>query len=161
MSPNIPSDNRALSKLIFGDGVSMVHYGNGWVSPEPAALELGMTEANFSNKNLGAGGAIIISAWITHKDNGALTKLDMSKNKIATKEAGRALGEALKGNTVLKELDVSGDGWFSGIDGPGFAEEISKGLSDNRALSFLDLSSNRLTQGVWNGGSYDTDMTGV
>jgi hypothetical protein len=32
-----------------------------------------MTKANFSNKNLGAGGAIIISAWLTHKDNGAIS----------------------------------------------------------------------------------------
>jgi hypothetical protein len=71
------------------------------------------------------------------RDIGALTKLDMSKNNTATREAGKALGEALKGNTVLKELDVSGAGYFTGMDGPGFAEEISKGLSDNRAISHI------------------------
>jgi hypothetical protein len=41
-----------------------------------------MTEANFSNKNLGAGGAIIISAWITHKDKGAMTSLDLANNNL-------------------------------------------------------------------------------
>jgi hypothetical protein len=39
-----------------------------------------MTEANFSNKNLGAGGYIIISAWLTHKDNGAMTSLSLASN---------------------------------------------------------------------------------
>ena len=31
----------------------------------------------------------------------------MSKNELATKEAGKALAEALAANSVLKELDVS------------------------------------------------------
>jgi hypothetical protein len=85
MSPNIPADNRALSKLIFG-GDGKVYDGTNWVPAEPATLELGMTEANFSNKDLGAGGAIIISAWLTHKDNGALAKLDMSTNVIGDEQ---------------------------------------------------------------------------
>jgi hypothetical protein len=61
-------DNGALSTLIFGGGT----YSNAstdWelVTPAPATLAVGMTEADFSNKNLGPGGAIIISAWISHK----------------------------------------------------------------------------------------------
>jgi Ran GTPase-activating protein (RanGAP) involved in mRNA processing and transport len=135
-------DNRVLSTLIFGGAGTnrSIHS----VPYEPAALHVGLAKADFSNKNLGEGGAIIVSAWITHKDNGAMTKLDMSRNNIATKEAGKAIGEALKGNTVLRELDVSGYGEFTGIDPPGFAEEISKGLADNRALTKLNLSSNFL-----------------
>jgi hypothetical protein len=67
-----------LTKLIFGgDGYQDIH--NLWVTPEPATLEVGMTEADFSNKNLGAGGAIIISAWISHKDKGALSTVTMYK----------------------------------------------------------------------------------
>jgi Ran GTPase-activating protein (RanGAP) involved in mRNA processing and transport len=42
-------------------------------------------------------------------DMGALYKLILKDNRLATAEAGEALGEALKGNTVLKELDVSGN----------------------------------------------------
>jgi hypothetical protein len=98
-------DMRALSKLIFG-GDGKVHDGNNWVSPEPATLELGMAEANFNNKNLGGGGAIIISAWMTHKDNGALTKIGISNNDIRA-EGGKALAEALRGNQVITELNIA------------------------------------------------------
>jgi hypothetical protein len=200
----------ALSKLIFG-GEGEVRDGNNWISPEPASLELGMTKANFSNKNLGGGGAIIISAWMTHTDNGALTSLhvgrnkipekemreimaiamrmdsmkilceipfkdktvteldasgknlgsegalvvaeyldgngaltriNMSKNTLATKEAGEALGNMLKANSVLTELDVSSNAIPH--DGSGFAQGISKGLPDNEALTSLDISDNGL-----------------
>ena len=60
---------RALSKLIFG-GDSYYDERGKSITPEPAVLEVGMSEADFSNRNLGAGGAIIIAAWITHKDRG-------------------------------------------------------------------------------------------
>jgi hypothetical protein len=43
-----------------------------------------MTEANFSNKNLGAGGAFIISAWITHKDKGALSSFTFGDKQAVT-----------------------------------------------------------------------------
>jgi hypothetical protein len=82
-----------LATLVFG--------GDGYVKdgrriiPEPAALEVGMTEADFSNKGLGASGAIIISAWISHKDKGALTSLNLSSNDL--KAAGaKAVAEAIK-----------------------------------------------------------------
>ena len=54
-----------------------------WVTPEPATLQVGTTEADLSDKNLGVGGAIIVGAWISHKDNGALTSLNMSDNQLA------------------------------------------------------------------------------
>jgi hypothetical protein len=73
-------DKRALAKLIFG-GIKYVK-DNIQVTPAPAILKVGMTEANFSNKNLGANGVIIISAWICHKDNGALTSLNLSTNRL-------------------------------------------------------------------------------
>jgi hypothetical protein len=69
-------DKGALSKLIFGGDYDI----NTGTTPEPATLEVGMTEANFSNKKLGAGGAFIISAWITHKDKGAMTSLNLASN---------------------------------------------------------------------------------
>ena len=37
----------------------------------------------------------------------AIKKLQMGNNRMATKETGRALAEALEQNSVLKELDVS------------------------------------------------------
>ena len=90
-----------MAKLIFGgDG----YYHNEQekdVTPEPAVLEVGMAKADLSNKNLGIGGAIIVGAWISHKDNGALTSLNISNNRLANKEAGKALAAALAGNTEL------------------------------------------------------------
>ena len=72
---------RALEKLIFG-GDSYRDKQGFKPAPEPATLEVGMTEADLTNMNLGAAGAIIVGAWITHKDNGALTSLNISNNKL-------------------------------------------------------------------------------
>jgi hypothetical protein len=81
-----PNNNRALSKLIFG-GDTYTDYSAGYdarkeVTPEPATLEVGMTEADFSNMRLGAEGAIIIGTWISHKDKGTLTSLNVSGNRL-------------------------------------------------------------------------------
>jgi hypothetical protein len=81
---------------------------------------------------------------------GVLTKLILKDNRLATAEAGKILSDMLAANTVLKELDVSSNCWDfneeagTGGDGPEFAREISKGLSDNGALTSLNLSSNEL-----------------
>jgi hypothetical protein len=80
-------DMRALSKLTFGGDKYPDRQLKRMVTPEPAVLEIGMTEADFSNKHLGAAGAIIISAWIS-KDNGALAKLDISCNCIGAEQEG-------------------------------------------------------------------------
>jgi hypothetical protein len=59
-------DNGALSVLIFGGGSyrSRVDGEMKTITPQPATLEVGMTEVHFGDKNLGLGGGIIISAWI-------------------------------------------------------------------------------------------------
>ena len=72
----------ALVKFTFGGDAYLDTKQMKMVTPEPATLEVGMTEADLSNKNLGAGGAVIVGAWISHKDNGALTSLDISSNNI-------------------------------------------------------------------------------
>ena len=51
----------------------------------------------------------------------------------------------LKTNAVLKEIDISYSGWGmknSDMDGLGFAKGLADGVSANRALTSLDLSSN-------------------
>jgi hypothetical protein len=52
----------------------------------------------------------------------------------------------LKGNSILKELDVSSNyDYDAGAkDGPGFAQELSDGIKDNGALTSLNLASNFL-----------------
>jgi hypothetical protein len=76
---------------------------------EPATLEVGMTEADFSNKILGVRGAIIISAWITHKDKGAMTSLNLA-NSYLTRGAMKddALWRQHPENDGAYELDMSG-----------------------------------------------------
>ena len=64
-------------------------------TPPPAVFEAGMTEADLSNKNLRVGGAIIVSAWIPHKDNWALKSLDISKNELGA-EGAKHVAEAVK-----------------------------------------------------------------
>jgi hypothetical protein len=71
------SDKRALSKLIFG-GPRYRDAGGDWVTPEPATLKLGMTELDLSNKGLQVADAIIVAAWISHKDKGTISKFVFS-----------------------------------------------------------------------------------
>jgi hypothetical protein len=69
----------------------------------------------------------------------------MLKTDIITKEAGTALANMLKVNTVLTELDISDCAHFTaGADGPGFAQELAVGISDNGTLLSLDLSKNNI-----------------
>jgi hypothetical protein len=67
----------ALSKLIFG-GDKYVR-DNKYVTPGPATLELGLTEADLSNKGLQTAGAIIVAAWISHRDKGAISTVVVNK----------------------------------------------------------------------------------
>jgi hypothetical protein len=87
--------NTALSKLIFGGATYQKRTASSGgptayedmrlalVDPEPAIMEIGLTMADLSNKNLGPGDAIIISTWISHKYMGALTSLNLSSNSLA------------------------------------------------------------------------------
>jgi hypothetical protein len=72
--------------------------------------------------------------------------LSLKDNKLGTKEAGEVLGNMLKGNSVLKELDLSKNSVhvFQGGDAPGFAQGISKGLAGNGAMTALNISSNSI-----------------
>jgi Ran GTPase-activating protein (RanGAP) involved in mRNA processing and transport len=103
---------------------------------------------DMSGKMTGAADAIMLVAEII--DNGAILKLDMSNNMLATKEIGEALGEMLLANTTLTELDVSknaldhhGRQW-PGADGSGFAQGICKGLSDSGALTSINVKENNI-----------------
>ena len=71
--------------------------------------------------------------------NGALTSLNVSSNSIKGAEAGKALGNALAANTVLKQLDLSKN--YSGAE---FANEFAVGLGANGALETLNLSHNKI-----------------
>ena len=75
----------------------------------------------------------------------ALTSLNLSKNGLLNKQAGKALGDMLKVNRVLKVLDVStsGEGMrFSDMDGPGFAKELADGIKHNGTLTSVNILAN-------------------
>jgi hypothetical protein len=76
------------------------------------------------------------------RDNRALTSLNMSANGLKGAEAGKVLGDAIAANTVLTELDITGDG-DDNCDVE-FVQTFSVGLRDNGALLQLRLSNNSL-----------------
>jgi hypothetical protein len=149
--PVIPSDNRAISSLnLMNAGLT---YGalKAYPGQYGAGNEGYREEAEWGTKNsdfeTDMSGIIVLANAIP--DMGALLVLSLKDNRLATAEAGQALGKALQGNTVLKELDVSSNSWddtwsTSKVDGPGFASGISKGLSDNGAISSVNLLGNKI-----------------
>jgi hypothetical protein len=81
------------------------------------------------------------------KDMGALLILNMSKNSMKGAEAGKALGDALAANTILKELDLSGQPstpWRVAMPNMDitFVEAFAPGLTDNGAISSVNLLLN-------------------
>jgi hypothetical protein len=78
-----------------------------------------------------------------------LEKLDISNNKMLTKQAGEALADALASNSKLKELDVSNSNWTDSFDvqqgdGAGFAQGFAAGLRANTVLTSLNISTNNI-----------------
>ena len=72
------------------------------------------------------------------KLKGALVKLNMSHNNFYETEAGKALGDMLAANTVLKELDVS----KCAMQNPESVEAFAHGLSANGALASVNILAN-------------------
>ena len=70
--------------------------------------------------------------------------LSLKNNRLLTKEAGKALAQALAGNSVLTELNVSCQAGYTWDDGPGFAQELAVGIKDNGALSVANVMGNRI-----------------
>jgi hypothetical protein len=97
------------------------------------------------------GGAIIISSWLAHKDNGALTNLHVGQNGITQKEMGEIIAIAMRMDSMkilckvpfkdktLTELDVSRKNL--GTEG---ALVVAEYLDGNVVLSVLSLKSNAL-----------------
>jgi hypothetical protein len=85
---------------------------------------------------------LLLALADTPSNNRALTSLNLSSNGIKGAEAGKALGDAIAGNTVLKELDISGDK-HNKCDVK-FVKAFAVGLHDNGAMTKFDISSNNL-----------------
>jgi Leucine-rich repeat (LRR) protein len=116
-----------------------------------------ITELDISSNNLGVtsgvgtdmtwGSGVIALADII-PDMGALSFLNLSENNMHGADAGKALGNALAANTVLKELVLSGGKDRHGRPVPhmtiAFMKAFTPGLSDNGALTSLNLANNSL-----------------
>ena len=72
----------------------------------------------------------------------ALVKLLMGANGFKGNEAGKALGDAIATNTVLKELDISGGEYERHRCDVEFVKEFSVGLGANGAMVKFDVSNN-------------------
>jgi hypothetical protein len=75
----------------------------------------------------------------------ALSFLSLASNAMASKDSGKAVAQALKHNSVLTALDVSGNAPDPSNDGPGFAQELALGIKDMGAMTSLNLASNELS----------------
>jgi hypothetical protein len=97
--------------------------------------------SNYVNPNFGGdapGFALELAVGI--KDNGTLTSLNMSANGLKGAEAGKALGDAIATNTVLKDLDISGGQYDSQKCDVECVQAFSVGHRDNGALSQFTFS---------------------
>jgi Ran GTPase-activating protein (RanGAP) involved in mRNA processing and transport len=113
--------------------------------------ELNIADNDLTNYGKDISGIIALADAFT--DMGALSKLLLKDNQLLTKEGGKALAQALAGNSTLKELDVSSNNWVAFCkgwqgDGPGFAQELAVGLGHNEVLSSLNLANNDLGEAV-------------
>jgi hypothetical protein len=108
-----------------------------------------MTTADFSDKGLGSSGAIIVGAWITHKDNGAISSVNLLKNAIPVKQAQELVKimQAKEKLTTLcrlsrdeTELDFSGQNL-----GAGDAVLITNDISDMGTLFKLVMRQNDIS----------------
>jgi hypothetical protein len=141
-------DNGAMTRLTFGgdeyNTETNPFAAAKWVTPEPATLEVSMTEADLGNKNLGVGGAIIISAWLTHKDNGAMTSLNLASNSLG--QIALPAGWRSKFNDGLAPW-VGPNGQQQSAKPVGKPEgiiAIANAIPDMGALTSLNLSWNHL-----------------
>jgi hypothetical protein len=136
----------ALCKLTWsGDR----YYDDGWKDTPPVTLDTAMTEADFSNKHLGASGAIILAAVLrckTFRGSGALSKLDISGNQICgLNKYGNGtydtsgLAALAKSIGNLKELNISSNC----LKAEG-ARILAPALQDSRSLSKLKMDTYEL-----------------
>jgi hypothetical protein len=150
MSPNIPSDNRALTSLNLsanklGETVVPEGWSHGYHGDYSGSKSWKHTDGRRQNEKPGKPEGIIAIANAI-KDMRALSKLVMRRNNIYGAEAAKAFATMLTQNTVLRELDLSSQkvGSGGGALDAAFAKEFAVGIRDNRAMTSLNLASNVL-----------------
>jgi hypothetical protein len=78
-------------------------------------------------------------------DMRALLVLSLKDNGLGTEEGGKVVVGILKGNSVLQELDLSGNSVYPASDNsPKFVVALSPGLADNGAISSVNVLGNSI-----------------
>jgi Leucine-rich repeat (LRR) protein len=143
--------NGALTSLdVSSNKLGSLSSQGGWV--KEAGVQYCSPTGTYQHKkpageNFKAEGLIALTNAI--RDNGALTRLDISNNQFCDDDggapAGKAISDMLAVNSTLRELDVSGNAQYGSSEGgPAFAQALSVGISGNGALSTLRLKDNQL-----------------
>ena len=97
-------------------------------------------EANLSDQNLGPVDAILFASDL--RVNALLTSVNLSRNQLG-EEGTKLICDALKGNTTLKHLDLSGY-LDSNIDGPAGAKHVADLLTSSTVLIECNVLRNKL-----------------
>jgi hypothetical protein len=132
-------NNEALSKL----NMSSNRLSRGKLKTEPGHVMQDQRPWGSKDGHYGSD----MSGIVAIANTTSSSTLILKDNRLATKQAGKALAKALAGNSALKELDVSSNNWkdaWGEGDGPGFATELAVGIRDNGALLSLNLANNRI-----------------
>jgi Ran GTPase-activating protein (RanGAP) involved in mRNA processing and transport len=108
-----------------------------------AIKELNIANNQLTNCGRDMSGMIALADALL--DMGALSVLSLKSNGLLNKESGKALADALKGNSILTELDISNNYDLynsSSKDGSGFAQELAAGIRESGAISSVNLLMN-------------------
>jgi len=108
-----------------------------------------VSELDLRQRNIGVQGGMLLAHLVPVM--GALTKLSLAKNKLG-EEGTKFLCDALVGNNILKELDLSGDSFifgfssniYSNIGGTAGAKHVANMLLVNGGLTKVSLAKNEL-----------------
>jgi hypothetical protein len=158
---------RALSKLVMREnGIHGAEAGRAFA--DMLAQNTVLKELDLSSQKVGTFGKALDALFAKEfavgiSGNGALTRLDISKNELFHDDgapAGKSISDMLAVNSTLRELDVSGNAehsWSKG--GLSFAQALSVGISDNRALTSLDISKNDIGAD-WDGSKWASTPEG-
>jgi hypothetical protein len=105
------------------------------------------TEADLSDLGMDADDAIVLASELP--DKGALLVLSLKENNLYAAGA-KALGEGLKGNQTITELDLAGNGmgresakWSAKDDMSGIIT-LADAITDMGAMTSLNLASNNI-----------------
>jgi hypothetical protein len=96
MSPNIPSDNRALTSLHVGQNAipteemreimaTAMHMDSMKILCEVPFKDKTLTELDISGKNLGPEGAVVVAEYLD--GNGGMTRLNLASNNLGIEGA--------------------------------------------------------------------------